>query len=79
MCKIKVGDLVTPSHIAKRQRWWRDNAFSYMLGGEFMVIKVEKGVSINENVVYFHDPILGARRWRESYLDVVSPFSLENE
>lgn len=78
MCKIRAGDLVTPSSVAKRQHWWKNSDFSYMLTGEFMVTKVEGGKTINENVIYFHDPLFGTRKWRESYLTIVN-FTLENE
>ena len=73
---FKVGDMVTPSSKVKNYHWWP--SYKYLWGMEFMVIKVEKGVSISENIVHFHDPRHGTRKWRASSFNLVS-FSLENE
>lgn len=75
---FRVGDLVTPSSIAKSKSWWKNPAFNYMLTAEFLVTKVVKGITIDENIIHFHDPKYGIRKWRESYLTLVN-FSLENE
>lgn len=75
---FKVGDLVTPSSKALGMHWWKSHAFAYMIGAEFIVTKVEVGITVKEYIIYFHDPKFGTRRWRASYLTAAT-FTLENE
>lgn len=76
MCKIKVGDLVTPSRRAILQRWFKN--YMYLINAELLVTKVEKANTFSGWVVYFHDPCFGIRKWRTDYLELLN-FSLENE
>lgn len=73
---FRVGDLVTPSHFAKNQKWW--STVRHLDKAQLMVTSVVEGLSFNGWVVKFHDPCYGERAWNAIRLELVN-FSLENE
>lgn len=76
MSSIKVGDLVTPSCMARKHLWWSN--VCYLSNAELLVTKVEVGYTDGQPLIHFHDPKFGTRRWKIHNLTKVV-FTLENE
>lgn len=73
---FRVGDLVTPSHFAKNQKWW--NTVRHLNNAQLMVTEVIRAKTFEGWIVKFHDPCYGERGWNSIRLEHVN-FSLENE
>lgn len=73
---FRVGDLVTPSHYAKNQKWW--STVRHLNNAQLMVTKVLRAKTFDGWIVRFHDPYFGERGWSSIRLELVN-FSLENE
>lgn len=76
MSSIKVGDLVTPSCMARKQLWW--SSVCYLSNAELLVTKIERSHIDGQPLISFHAPKFGTRRWKGYHLKKVV-FTLENE